>query len=681
MKSKCLIIIAIILAIQSLSSEVKSQNMMRDSIDVLHYSICLNITEFVNRRISGYTDLQLVSKAKKMRFFNLDLQSLVVDSVKINDTTQNDYAHNDTTLTITALRPLRYGDTINVRVFYQGTPPIDANWGGFIFSSNDAFNMGVGMASKPPCFGRAWFPCNDNFTDKATYDYHITVKNRHKAVCSGTLKSVMENKNGTSTYFWSLKNEIPTYLSSVAVSNYVVINDAYEGIESKIPISLYVTANNKANAEKSFVNLKKALRIYEDCFGAYRWERVGYVQVSFRNGAMEHATSIAFPQYAIDGTLEHESTLVHELAHSWFGNLVTCKNEEDMWLNEGWASFCVALFVEKMYGADKYKEYMRENHYNVLLNAFIADKGYRALFALPHEYTYGRTVYDKGADVVYTLRNYLGDEMFFEATKEYLSTFAFQNVTTDEFCRFMIGKAGADLKPFLDFWVYSAGFPHFSIDNYNFNKKNNELSLTIRQRMKGTKDLAKENKLEIGFLDDEWNLHFVTMKVNGEITTLNQQLVFKPLLILLDPNEKITDATTDTYKIINEKGEYEFKNTFFNMKVEKMNDSAFIHVEHNWIAPEKRTARDLFISNDRYWRIDGILPRRFSTVTKFSFNLSYNLDNSLMAYSSGQMVLLYRKDTGEDWKIIPSKLCGGQMAGYLETTEFRLGEYTIGFKK
>ena len=154
--------------------------------------------------------------------------------------------------------------------------------------------MGVGLNTQPHSFGKVWYPCIDEFTDKAYYDYYITVKNDKKAVCGGTLMSVNNNGNNTSTYHWKLHAEIPAYTSSVAVGNYVAVKDTFNGITGKIPIQIYVPASDTNHAKASFINLKNILSIFESRFGPYLWERVGYVGVPFNAGAMEHATNISF---------------------------------------------------------------------------------------------------------------------------------------------------------------------------------------------------------------------------------------------------------------------------------------------------------------------------------------------------------------------------------------------------
>ena len=127
---------------------------------------------------------------------------------------------------------------------------------------------------------------------------------------------------------------------------------------------------------------------------------------------MEHATNITYPNSSINGSLSDEWLYAHELSHMWFGDKVTCASADDMWLNEGWAVFCESVFREGLYGKESYKTTMRSKLKDVLQFTHIKDGGYRALYGIPPEYTYGSTVYDKGGQVAHTLRGYLGDSLF-----------------------------------------------------------------------------------------------------------------------------------------------------------------------------------------------------------------------------------------------------------------------------
>jgi aminopeptidase N len=437
----------------------------QDTLDVISYNINLNITDFTNQRFRGFTDVKIRLKQSGATQIKLDLLEQTVDSVLFNN--QNAiFSYNDSLLIINSASVLNTNDTITLRIFYSGGNKIDpSGWGGFYFSDSYAFNLGVGFRDIPHNYGRVWFPCVDNFTDRAFYTFNITTPQNFTADCNGSLENINDNGDGTRTFKWILHKPIPTYLASVAVGEYVAVTDTFNGLQSNIPISIYTSPGNETNTGLSFQNLKHTLSLFEDKFGPYRWERVGYVGVNFNSGAMEHATNIAYPESAIDGTLSNETLWAHELSHHWFGDLVTCKTAGDMWLNEGWASYCESIFKEGIYGHLAFKNYVRNNHYRVLRYTHNDDNGYFPVSGVPLNITYGSTVYEKGADVVHNLRYYTGDSLFFQAVKHYLEVMAFKDASSETLRDTLSEYTGIDLNGFFDNFVFQAGFPQYDLDS------------------------------------------------------------------------------------------------------------------------------------------------------------------------------------------------------------------------
>jgi len=273
----------------------------------------------------------------------------------------------------------------------------------------------------------------------------------------------------------------------------------------KIPIQIFVPPYDTSHAKASFINLKSILGVFESRFGPYLWERVGYVGVPFNNGAMEHSTNIAYPIYAIDGGLSNESLYAHELSHQWFGDLATCSTELDMWINEGWASYCESIYKEGLYGMAAYKNNVRDNHLNVIQTSHIVDSGYRAVYGIPSQYTYSTTVYDKGADMVHTLRNYMGDNLFFSSVRALLNAYKFKDISTIQMRDFLSTHSGVDLADFFNAWIFSPGFPHFSIDSMKVTSLTPQVKarIWVRQRLNHAPAFANSNRVEVTFCKND----------------------------------------------------------------------------------------------------------------------------------------------------------------------------------
>lgn len=670
-----LIISLILISLNSFSQEKN----FRNDIDIIHYDINLNITDFANKSIKGNTVIKLSPTKKNLTKIKLELLSLQIDSILMFDEKITNYKYDGKLISI----PFNNNNQkccTEINVFYHGQPVEDLAWGGFFFSDSAAYNIGVGMEATPNGFGRAWFPCSDSFTDKATYNINITVPKGYKAVCSGKLENAKVNNDKTETYFWKLKQKVPTYVVSVAVAKYANIKEIYKGIKREIPISLYVYHNDSANAVYSFKNLKKAMSAFELNYGEYVWDRIGYVEVPFSSGAMEHVCNIAYPEYAIDSTLFRETLMAHELSHHWFGNLVTCKTSSDMWLNEGWASFSEALFKEDVYGKEAYKNYVRENHAKVLTQAHIIDKGYRAVSGVPHEYTYGKTVYDKGADVAYTLRGYMGDSLFFSSLTAYLKAFAYKSASSYDFRDFLSNYSKIDLSDFFDTWVFEKGFPHFSIANFNNEKQGNEFKtdLTIKQRLKARDFLGQNNFIDITFADKNLNLYTEKITCSKPEETKSFFHKFKPIYVFLDLEEKNADATIDNFKIFEDTASYDFPYTDFSVKINSLKGKAIIQSVLNIIEPENIDNDNYKFSKVQYWDINGTSTGKIKMEGSFFVSMQENNFSEFL----DEGILLYRPNIYSPFKKVDAEIMEyNEFDGLFIVKDLKFGQYVIAVEK
>ncbi len=676
MKNKHITLLLILFISTNIFSQAKKD--FRDNIDIIHYNINLNITDFENKKISGNTVIKIKALKKDLKKITLELQGLKVDSVFVNN--QNcKFIHDESFLNI-SISKLILQNQFEVNIYYHGKPtPNSDTWGGFFFKKGYVYNMGVAMTDKPHSYGRVWYPCIDKLSEKATYNFVITVPKDYTAVCSGVLVNTKSNKDNTETYFWEMNNEIPAYLTSVAVGKYKKFIIYYKRENKKIPIEVYVKPELFSKAAGSFVNIEKAVRCFEKYFGPYHWGRVGYVTIPFSSGAMEHACNIAYPEYAVNGTTDREMLMVHELAHSWFGNLVTCKTPEDMWLNEGIASFAEVLFKEYVYGKLEAKNYIRDNHESVLKNCHVYDNGYKPLYGLSHQYTYGSTVYDKGSDITHTLRGYLGDKLFFDGISAYLGKYSFKSASTVDFCGFLSKYTRTDLSDFIKSWVLTAGFPHFSIKSFSSTQrdKNFRVKIDIQQKLKERVHFGGNNKAEITCFDK--NLNSFTQKItfSGKLYSKIITVPFNPENVFFDLEEKISDATIDNYKIISEIGRYAFPNTDFSILIDELRDSVLIRSTMNYITATTKTKK-YKLNNTSYWSITGINNDYFTGKGIFYVNIVQSGINKKL----DNIVLLYRKNEFDDWKEISFKIDKTDLySGNIIVSNLKFGDYVIGSLK
>ncbi|MCX7861487.1 MAG: M1 family aminopeptidase [Bacteroidales bacterium] len=685
------LIICNILALLCSISNIKASHY--DSIDVVHYEITLEITDFTNQIITGYTELKIIPKMLPLDKIHLDLLELIIDSIMVNNQKVPNFTYDDRTIQIPLNTPATTYDTITVVVYYFGHPQEDPGpdkWGGFKWTSNSAFNLGVGFAAIPHCFGRVWFPCNDDFEDRATYTFNIITNAalNHWAVCNGKLVNHNTTCSGKRVCRWEMLHPIPTYLASVAVGEYVCVKDTFQGILGSIPIELWVNPADTLKAKNSFINLKNILHLFESKFGPYRWQRVGYVSVDFSSGAMEHATNIAYPKLAINGNTTYEKLYAHELFHHWFGNLITCKKAEEMWINEGWARFSEFIHDEAYAGYSTYIKNKRAMLHDVLRFAHIEDSGFFALNNIPQYNTYGMSSYEKGALMVLNLRQFLGDSLFYSIFTQFLNDKAFQPVSSEDIRDYLVQHTIPEVSNFFETYIFTPGFPHFSIDSIKTEPFGNAYRCIIysKEKLRHRNTFSTYAKSRATLMDSQWNTYTFDICLRNGYGIDTVIVPIQPVVAFADLYEEVNDATTDEFKKIKTTGNITFDKTFFTAQVLQLPDSAFLQVTHNWVAadPFKQPIPGLLVSKERYWDVKGIIPNGAIMKGRFQYIRSNNvnagaLDNELITGSIDSLVLLYRPNRSANWQIVSATRAGTPYSGYLVVDTLKIGEYAFGY--
>lgn len=673
--------------IHAFKSQLNSinNNGKSDSINILHYHIDLDLYSIASSQLKGVCSIDLSPKMNGINSLELDLLKLQVDSIKLNSNHLN-YSHNDTIIRVHLGGSYSVGDTLKLKVYYRGNPPVDASgWGGFHGQSGYYFNLGVGFAADPHTYGRAWFPCFDNFVEKSTYSFKVLTKNPLNSYCNG-IRTNLYNQGSDSTFSeWYLSNEIPTYLASVAVSNYQELKSSVNGIHGSIPFWLMAKAGDTVNLKIAFQNMNAILHSLEDHFGPYLWQKIGYAMTTI--GAMEHATSIHFPINLINGTLGGEDIIVHELAHHWFGNLITCETADDMWINEGMAEYVSHLYSEQVYSRERYIKEVRSNAYVVLNTAHINDNGYRSIYGLPHEYVYGTHVYQKGAMVGHNLRAYLGDSLFFNGLSTLMQNNAFQNINTQEFENQLSNLTGTSLSNFFNDWVLNPGFPSFSIDSLHYNSGTQDLFIKVAQNIREAPGFFQEVPVEISLFDSNGDTVNVQVNVNGQFgsKTLNN-FPFQPKFALASYSGKLLSGDSYDEREIVQSKFYIDQYSKLRLDAKSVLDTSKIFVVHHWAGPlNNRMAKDkdYRISKSRFWTIRGLDLENVELSARLNYNgTNSGLDGDLTQTTEDSLMVLYRKNPWDRWELYPQQIktdLGNSTngIGYFDLNMLQEGDYVL----
>jgi aminopeptidase N len=671
------------------------ENLRSDTFNILKYTINLEIGNSSTQNILGNTQIRFAPKLNNRTFIRFDLLKLTIDSVKENSSSVS-YVYNDTILKINFASPKNTVDTSVITVYYKGIPQIDATgWGGFYFDNTQAaqyaFNLGVGFGAKPHNYGRVWYPCFDNFVERSKYEFNITTDTLRRAHCNGQFMSDVVSANKR-TRKWILNEEIPTYLVCVAAANYTQVNWTVNTLNGVKPISLVAVASDTSAMKAGFVNLKNCIAGFEHYFGPYQWNKFGYYLVPFNGGAMEHATNIAYPRFAI-GNLANEYLMAHELSHHWWGNLITCETQEDMWINEGMATFSAYMFTEWQYGKAKALNDIKTEHDQLLHFLHKNESGFRAVSGVPHSLTYGDHVYKKGADVAHTLRGYMGDTAFFAGAKYTLQQKSFNSINSNEFRDLLQTSCGQNLNDFFNNWIFAGGWSHFSIDSVNYvqlSSNNYQAVVSIKQKLFGAPALHTNVPLELSFFKADWTRVTRKITMSGAHATFTVSVPYSAIYYGLNYDSKINDATSHEVKVIKTVSNVTYNLGKLFVKVQnKGADSSLLRVIHNYVKPDdlKSNPFQHKLSDQHYWKIEGILSNGFEAKVRFNYdgtkvnggNFSY-LDTLLTSVNADSIHVFYRKNAKAHWQLVQPSLrfSSGAKTGFIEIDTLKLGEYTFG---
>lgn len=697
MKGKLLLSLAVLTCCISINASAQfapdTNGLRSDTINILRYTINLTVTDFTTDTLRGNTDVNFVPRMNNISTLSLDLLEMKIDSIMMN-ASKLTFTYNDTLIIINLPTVKNVGDTSDVIVYYHGKPQTETGGvGGFYFESPFAFNMGEAIDANPHTYGRAWYPCFDNFTERALYTFNITTTGGNIAYANGHLVKDTTIA-GYRTRTWEIDSSLPAYLAAIDIAPYAQINETYIGSDT-IPIVLAAIPADTAKMRASFIHLKNAISIYQKCYGKYEWNKVGYSEVGANGGSMEHATNIAYPQTLIDGYTTDEFIMAHELSHHWFGDLVTTWAASDMWLNEGFATYNQYIFEEYLYGDSTYHSWFRGDHEYDLHFGHIDDgHHFWPLSGIPSPYTFGTTTYTKGGQVVGTLRGYLGDSLFFNGLQYYLHTHMYQAVNTDTLEHSMERYTGLNLKDFFDDWVKAPGFPQFSIDSMTSvpSGPNYQVTLYIKQRLDNAPAYYNNVPLDVTFKSSPTHSNTQRIMVSGEHSTATLTVPIKPVFAALNLDEKISEAIAPDTLLISKPGLYNMTNSRFTITVTLLPDTAFLYFEHNFAPPDpvKDTSLHYRISTYRYWKFSGIFPAGFKATAKLYYDgtktenivngvLTSYLDTDLTINTDDSIILLYRRSAAYDWKEFPAytKHKVSTDLGYMLLDSVPPGEYAF----
>jgi aminopeptidase N len=416
--------------------------------DALHYMLDLS-ADMRSSAISGTVTLA-ARATQQLRAFNLDFQGFTIRAIVV-DGRPATYSRTAHELTIAPAALLHSGETFTTTVAYSGVPqttisaavPIALGW--------KRYQDGVYVVSEP-AGAAAWYPVNDHPRDKATYTIRITVPKPYVVAANGLLKDTHDN-GPTKTYLWETIHPMASYLVTVNIAQFVT--QAEQGPDG-LPIRNYFPPDLAENAEKVFGPTKDMIAYFERIFGPYPFEAYGVVVADQDLGyALETQTLSLFGRDSASAEpAKVQSEVAHELSHQWFGDSVSVANWQDIWLNEGFATYAEWLWDESR-GRGTVQQRFDGVYATPADDPFWAtppgDPSAQTLFAA--------ATYDRGAAALQALRVKIGDPAFFTLLRRWATENADGNVDTADFVALAESVSGQELDAFFTTWIYTPAKP------------------------------------------------------------------------------------------------------------------------------------------------------------------------------------------------------------------------------
>ena len=427
---------------KALMETERAMTLNQEHYNALYYNLELNLNPSTNI-LTGLVTVRAEVTGSSLVALDLDLRNnMSVSSVTAGGVATT-FTHSNHLLTADLDRTYATGETVEVTVTYSGNPE-SSYWG---WDSYGGQHM-IWTLSEP--YGaRHWWPCKDLNSDKPdSVDIEVTVPDNLYVASNGVLISDVDHGT-TRTFHWKTAYPIATYLVSLAIHPYTFYNDWYTPLSGGDPmeVQFYVFPAHYDDVQETYALTVPMIGIFAAGFGEYPFvtEKYGHAEFTW-GGGMEHQTITSMGGWS-------EDLISHELAHQWWGDMVTCATFHHIWLNEGFATWSEAYWKEQTEGFGVYQDYMDAAAYYGAGTIYVEDPSdFSSIFST-------NLSYNKASWVVHMLRGVLDDANFFTGLENYRTLYEYSSATTEQFRDAMEQVSGVDLDVFFSQWIYGQYFP------------------------------------------------------------------------------------------------------------------------------------------------------------------------------------------------------------------------------
>ena len=502
------------------------RGMAQQPVDVLHYHYELELSDKTDA-ITGKAVIE-VRFTDAAALLKLDLASLEEEKGMVAFSVMEGgnllrTSHSNDVLTIFLNKPAERGAIKTFTIQYMGVPK-----DGLIISKNK-YGERRFFADNRPNRAHHWIPCIDRPDDKASFEFIVSAPAAYQVISNGIKISESNLDNGMKRTQWREEIPQPTKVMVIGVARFAV--KVFEDSPPQVPVSAWVYPQDSAKGFFDYALAPSIVKFFSSYIAPFPYKKLANVQSKTMFGGMENAAAIFYPEGSVTGTRKIESTMAHEIAHQWFGDMASEKSFAHLWLSEGFASYFTDLYMEHTYGVDSARKRLVNERSEVIDFArtsthAVVDSSSDLMSLL------NANSYQKGAWVLHMLRQEVGDTVFRKIIQSYYQQYKGANADTRDFEKQAETVSGKELTWFFEQWLYRPGVPEIAV---KWKADGKQVKIELKQLQEQIYQLPLE--LTIILKDGKQQTQKIFLKEKE--ASIKMDLSGEPVQVIADPDIKL----------------------------------------------------------------------------------------------------------------------------------------------